>query len=77
MTINRFKGIVLKLGNQMFVRHFLWLNYPNDTKIMGIKFKTSGLTDRLNNELNELGFRFDEKDGIWKIERSKEHDAKP
>ncbi len=37
MTIQRFQGIVLKLGNQMFVRHYLWINYPHDPQLMGIE----------------------------------------
>jgi hypothetical protein len=37
MTLQRFQGIVLRLGNQMFVRHYLWLNYPNDPQLMGIE----------------------------------------
>jgi hypothetical protein len=38
MTLQRFQGIVLKLGNQMFVRHYHWLNYPNDPQLLGIQF---------------------------------------
>lgn len=38
MTLQRFQGVVLKLGNQMFVRHYLWLNYPEDPQLMGIQF---------------------------------------
>lgn len=37
MTLERLQGIVLRLGNQMFVRHYLWLNYPNDPQMMGIE----------------------------------------
>lgn len=38
MTLERFQGLVLKLGNQMFVRHYLWVNYPNDPQSLGIQF---------------------------------------
>lgn len=37
MTLQRFQAIVLRLGNQMFVRHYLWINYPNDPQVMGIE----------------------------------------
>ncbi len=37
MTIQRFQSTVLKLGNQMFVRHYLWINYPSDPQQMGIE----------------------------------------
>jgi hypothetical protein len=37
MTLERFQGIVLQLGSQMFVRHYLWLNYPQDPQLMGIQ----------------------------------------
>lgn len=37
MTLERFQSIVLKLGNQMYVRHYLWLNYPNDPQLLGIE----------------------------------------
>ena len=37
MTLERFQAVVLRLGNQMFVRHYLWLNYPNDPQLMGIE----------------------------------------
>lgn len=39
MTIERFQGIVLKIGNQVFVRHYFWLNYPNDPQIMGVQLQ--------------------------------------
>jgi hypothetical protein len=38
ITMSRFQSIVLKLGNQMFVRHYHWLNYPNDPQLMGLQF---------------------------------------
>lgn len=38
VTIVELQRIVLRLGNQMFVRHYLWLNYPNDPQLMGIQF---------------------------------------
>jgi hypothetical protein len=37
MKLIRFQSIVLKLGNQVFVRHYLWLNYPQDPQLMGIE----------------------------------------
>jgi hypothetical protein len=37
MTIQRLQAIVLRLGNQMFVRHYLWINYPNEPQMMGIE----------------------------------------
>ncbi len=39
MTLQRFQGVVLKIGNQMLVRHYLWLNYPNDPPLMGIQLE--------------------------------------
>lgn len=72
MTIQRFQSIVLKLGNKMFVRHYLWLNYPNDPQMIGIQFTQDILGSRLATEISELGFRYDAADQIWKIERSTE-----
>jgi hypothetical protein len=46
VTIDRFQAIVLRLGNQMFVRHYLWLNYPQDPQLMGIDFMASIPTNR-------------------------------
>lgn len=37
MTMRRFQGVVLKLGNQMFVRHYHWLNYPQEPQLMGLE----------------------------------------
>ncbi len=37
MTMERFQATVLRLGNQMFVRHYHWLNYPNEPQILGIE----------------------------------------
>lgn len=42
MTLQRFQGIVLRLGNQMFVRHYLWVNYPHDPQLLGIEFIGQG-----------------------------------
>ena len=28
----------VKIGNQMFVRHYLWLNYPHEPQLFGIQF---------------------------------------
>lgn len=37
MNLQKFQSIVLKLGNQMYVRHYLWINYPHDPQLMGIE----------------------------------------
>ena len=37
MTLERFQALVLRLGNQVFVRHYHWLNYPHDPPLMGIE----------------------------------------
>jgi hypothetical protein len=37
ITIRRFERIVLRLSNQTFVRHHLWLNFPDDPRLMGIE----------------------------------------
>lgn len=41
MTIQKLQDVVLKLSNQMFVRHYVWLNYPNDPQVMGIQFQSA------------------------------------
>ena len=41
MTLEDLQRIALRLGNQMFVRHYYWLNYPNDPQLMGIQFPQS------------------------------------
>lgn len=40
MTIEKFQRIVLKIGNQRFVRHYLWLDYPEEPQLMGIEIQT-------------------------------------
>ena len=77
MTLQRFQGIVLKLGNQMFVRHYLCINYPNDPQSMGIELLRPAQSEyglecsaRLTVELTELGFAFNESLSIWTIDRS-------
>lgn len=42
MTLEKLQAIVLRLGNQMFVRHYLWINYPNDPQMMGIELIGQG-----------------------------------
>ena len=37
MTLARLQSIVLRLGNQLFVRHYCWLNYPHEPQLMGIE----------------------------------------
>lgn len=37
MTIDYLQGIVRRLANQMPVRYYLWLNYPQDPQLMGIE----------------------------------------
>lgn len=55
MTVERFERLVLKLSNQMLVRHYLWLNYPYEPKIMQIEFSKPAQMD-LHKELEKLGF---------------------
>lgn len=70
MTMDRFRAIVLKLGNQMFVRHYLWLNAPRDPQMMAIQFHGAE-GDRLISELRDLGFREAPSCGkrMWVVER--------
>lgn len=100
IDLQRFQSIVLRLGNQMFVRHYLWLNYPNEPQLMGIELigqspigtKRAVSCDcgackkclhrvymrgqrpksRLATELGELGFRFNESNGVWEIQRAQQ-----
>ena len=78
VTLQRFQAIILKLGNQVFIRHYLWLNYPNPYQLMGIQLldpatltllKPSGL---LSKELLQEGFRFEEPRGMWLVNRRNE-----
>ncbi len=75
MTIDRFRSIVLKLGNQMFVRHYLWLNYPNPTQLFGFQIMDPATltlcraTGRLAEELEREGMRFEAERGMWVVER--------
>ncbi len=80
MTIDRFRSIVLKLGNKMFVRHYLWLNYPNPTQLFGFQIMdpatltlcraTGRLAEELNaEELKQEGLRFEAERGMWVVER--------
>lgn len=70
MTLQRFQGIVLKLSNQMFVRHYLWLNYPLDPQLMGLQFSGERDINRLKDELMELGIGFDEDRAMWTVKRT-------
>lgn len=69
MTLERFQRLVLKIGNQMMTRHYLWLNYPSTPQLMGIGMECppteGGIFWR---EMKELGFR-QYRDNIWVIER--------
>lgn len=47
MTLQRFQSLVLKLSNQMMVRHYLWLNYPNDPQVMGIEMSQPPLPGQM------------------------------
>lgn len=72
MTLQRFQGIVLRISNLMFVRHYLWLNYPNDAQLMGIELGRIADTESrvaLHHELTKLGFSLRD-DGIWTIGRT-------
>lgn len=40
MTIEKLQSIALRIGNQRFVRHYLWLNYPERPQLMGIEIQT-------------------------------------
>lgn len=67
MTVSTFQGLVLRLGNQMFVRHYLWLSYPNATQLFGLQFTPGEPAVHLQRELIGLGFEFREGLGIWVI----------
>lgn len=60
---------MLKLGNQMFVRHYLWLNYPQDRQLMGIQFKSDRPELALCGELVDLGFEWHVGYRMWVIWR--------
>lgn len=81
MTINEFQRIVIRLSNQMYVRHYLWLNYPNEPQTMALSLidlaNTTGsiTTDgghRLSRELEALGFVWDGSNGRYTIQRDLE-----
>ena len=76
MTIKELHGIVRILANQMFVRYYVLLNYPNFPERMGIEFMTNDGKrgwrggDRLAAEMDKRGFRFNKSLGVWEIERT-------
>lgn len=69
MTMQRFQSIVLRLGNQGFVRHYYWLNYPNDPQLMGIQFPAD-INGMLAKELADAGFVWNEGLKVWTVERT-------
>jgi hypothetical protein len=69
MTVQELQRIVLHIGNQMFVRYYLWLNYPNDPQLMGIQ--PLGI-HMLGKELEELGFTWRDDLKLFAIERTEE-----
>lgn len=70
MTIERFQALVLKLSNQMFVRCYYWLNYPQDRQIFGLQFPAAQeFGPTLEAELRGLGFESNRQDAIWTIAR--------
>lgn len=75
MTIQELQRVVLRLANQMLVRYYLWLNYPNESQLMGIQIQTANTA--LIEELRALGFRWHEGLMLWVVERKQEpHDAR-
>lgn len=70
MTLQRFQAIVLKLGNQCWIRHYLWLSYPNEPQVMGLDMIGPGRQIQLVKELEGAGFKFDSRFGMWTVERS-------
>lgn len=70
MTIERFQSTVLRVGNQLFTRHFLWLNYPHDPQLMGLAYKSEVDERRLDAELVALGFHWHAGFQAWVIERT-------
>lgn len=74
MTMERFQGIVLRLSNQMLLRWYAWLNYPNDPQIFGLQChsisEASGFGKQLRAELERLGFVWNQAHELWTIERT-------
>lgn len=69
MTIQEFQRIVLRLSNQTHVRHFMWLNYPNDPQVMAIILIPSDGGHRLAHEMEALGFAWDNANSRYTINR--------
>ena len=61
-----------QLGNQIFTRHYVWLNYPAEPQTMGIEIMLAdwnGDIPLLKKEMKERGFRLSERFNGWVIER--------
>lgn len=79
MTMKRFQATVLKLANQMMVRTYLALNYPQEPQWMA--FETDPVIsphnpdhERLCGELYDTGFRqqFYAMRDVWIVDRTPE-----
>jgi hypothetical protein len=78
VSIRELQRIALRLSNQMFVRHFMWLNYPNDPQVMGIMLRDPDVTagdDMLQKEMLRLGFRWNPELSMYAVERRETSNA--
>jgi hypothetical protein len=73
VTMERFQSTVRILSNQMFVRWYACLNFPQKPQLLGFQTKpTIPLTSRLAKELFEQGYGYRGETGMWVAERADE-----
>jgi hypothetical protein len=61
--------LVWQLSNQLFVRHYRWLNYPREPQLLALQFADDIENTPLEAELKSLGFVWDATQRIWAIPR--------
>lgn len=72
LTMQRFQAVAMRIANQMFVRVYYALNWPQKPQVLGIWTKPPISSPVLSKELLDLGFEYKALDQIWVIEREEE-----
>jgi len=59
ISMDDFQSLVWQLSNQLFVRHYRWLNYPHKPQLFALQFADDIANTSLEAELKSLGFAWD------------------
>jgi hypothetical protein len=75
ISMDDFQSLVWQLSNQLFVRHYRWLNYPQKPQLFALQFADDIANTSLEAELKSLGFAWDPIQRIWAILRKESADT--